>query len=98
MWIKASFPAFTVFDVNGRRPLPRPDSADCAKTCGTASHFAFHAQALFAISINEKLGCAVAIRRIHIRSPKVGRLYHVTICIDDIIGATHRGFLLRAAL
>src|SRR5262249_42273908 len=74
MGVETPPPSLHVSDVRRGRAPPRAHSPRKTKPPLAPQHSAFYAQPLLSIGIDEELGCAVSVRRIHVLLPEVGRL------------------------
>ncbi len=82
--------------VGGNDALPRPDPADPPDAePPVADRVLLDDEPLLAVVAHDDARRPVAKFRVDVLVPKIERLEDVTVGIDDVVGAAHRGFLRR---
>ena len=75
----------------GDDALPGADRAGAAEPgLGAAEHLLLDDQALLAVGVLDQPGRPVAEVRVDVTVPEVERLEHMTVGIDNVVGAAHR--------
>src|SRR6185503_9205992 len=87
--------AFLVFHrVGGDDTLPGADRAGAAEPgLGAAEHLLLDHQPLLAVLVLEQARRPVAEARVDVAVPQIERFEHMTVGVDNVVGAAHSGLL-----